>query len=280
MYCGYLVDDVAASNTLWILGDNFTSRSYRTHFKLNNPSDYKHYIKEWYDYSAYCNSRFTSSYENMLSHIQNALAAGLNNKINKNKPLPKYILVVLDDDLITFLNLNDSGVATLQGTWVEWLVKEFNSLIDGRMSQLPKKVKKHEVFFYWISAPTHSLFSKDRNALRIKFNLSLESVIRHQPNMRIIRLKELWDPKNMKLVVHDKLTDLGLTVYWNSIDAAFRFNETRREAFLAKKHSQQNSTSVQRSGSQESSQSTSRSKDYQSPDMFAVDPIHHFFETL
>ena len=79
------------------------------------------------------------------------------------------------------------------------------------------------------------MFSKECNNLRLKFNLSLESVIRTHSNMRVIRLKEFWNVKDSELVINDKLTETGLAVYWNAIDATFAFNEQRREIYLAKK---------------------------------------------
>ena len=59
------------------------------------------------------------------------MASALNK--NKNNALPKYVLIVLDDDLITFLDFKETGVATLLGTWVQWLVSEFNTLVEKRL---------------------------------------------------------------------------------------------------------------------------------------------------
>ena len=126
---------------------------------------------------AHCNSRWSSVNENMISRIRNSFVAGLNQKCAAGL-LPKYVLVVLDDDLITFLDFKEEGVATLLGTWIEWLCTELLSLVDKRKSQLPaKSVKENQPFFYWVAAPTHNYISRERNALRVKFNLSLESGI-------------------------------------------------------------------------------------------------------
>ena len=67
---------------------------------------------------------------------------------------------------------------TLLGTWVEWLANQFNLFIQQRLNQVPLKVKKVIPFFYWVAAPTHSSFSRQKNQCRVKFNLSLESVVR------------------------------------------------------------------------------------------------------
>ena len=106
------------------------------------------------------------------------------NAVNSQKSslLLMYILVVLDDDLISYLDFKREGLATLLGTWVEWLVKELSEIVKTRLSQLPLKSRKVIPFFYWVTAPNHTHFSKERNALHTKFNLSLESVIRAQDN--------------------------------------------------------------------------------------------------
>ena len=127
-------------------------------------------------------------------------------------------------------------MATLLGTWVQWLVNEFNKLIEDRAKQLPNRCGHVDMlpYFYWVSAPTHSLFSKGQNNLRMKFNLSLDSVIRTQPNMRVIHLKEFWNTADTNLVVNDRMTENGLSAYWDAINATFCFNERRRKVYMAK----------------------------------------------
>ena len=206
------------------------AKSYRNHFKLKEG---EFFVKKLFDYAAYCNSRYTSANENILARLQNALASGLNFK--KDTRLPTYIVVILDDDLIFFMNFQGEGLATLLGSWVEWLTKEFNQLISLRKKQLPDRCNK-EVFLYWMTAPAHTSFSRARNNLRIKFNLSLDSVIRTQhQNMRIIKAKDHWDLKNPDLVAHDRITEAGMAAYWHAIDASINYNVERREIFLAKK---------------------------------------------
>ena len=167
----------------------------------------------------------------MLTRIQNAFASALSSE--KKGRLPTYVVVVLDDDFISFLGFEQERVTTLLGTWVEWIAKELNETLQQRLDQLPGKCKK-DVFFYWVNAPTHGTFSKNKNSLRTKFNLSLESVIRTHNNMHVVRLKHMWNPKDSTLVVNDRITESGLTAYWDAVDASVRFNVQRREAYLAK----------------------------------------------
>ena len=216
------------------------AKSYRNHFKKTVPgqvdSDTSFYIKKWFEFTAHCNSKYASSEVNMLARLQNTLATALNQKVVKEGTLPKYILIILDDDLITYLDFAGEGVATLLGSYVEWLSEQFQKLIKDRCSNLPAKCKTVP-FFYWVAAPTHAYFSKDRNRLRVKFNLGLESVMRSKnyDNMRVIKIKEVWNTRDSSLVINDRMTEHGLSVYWRAVDATFQYNETRREIFVAKK---------------------------------------------
>ena len=121
-----IADSTIGPDHLWILGDNFASRSYRTHFKKRESTQF--FIKHNYEFDAHCNSRWASANENMLSQIRNTFATAVG--LQKTGLLPKYVLVVLDDNLISYLNFKREGMATLLGTWVEWLVKEMKDIVQ------------------------------------------------------------------------------------------------------------------------------------------------------
>ena len=151
----------------------------------------KLFLKQNFEVSKFCDSRFSCAQTNMLARIHRSLV----NSINSNKQgfLPKYYLFVLYDDLITYLDYcHEDGLATLLGTWVEWLANEPKKLIKTRRDEVPDKSKKLPTpFLYWVVAPTHSFFSKERKSQCIKFNLCLESVIRTKDDMHVIKLRVL-----------------------------------------------------------------------------------------
>ena len=157
-YMEFLVcfsENQVCGDVVWIVGDNFAARSYRTHCKKATNKDL--YIKDNFEYIPFINSRYSSSNSNMLAHIQNTFVSAFNQ--TKDKLLPKYIVMVFDDDLITYLGFKrGDGVATLLGSWVEWLVKEFNEAIAKRLEQLEHRFKKNKIFLYWVTAPTHKCF--------------------------------------------------------------------------------------------------------------------------
>ena len=168
-----MTDELTGTDALWFIGDNFVAKTYRKHYKHmklvekdekdENKGSTGYYIKDNFEYKAFCNSKFSSNQQNMLARLQNSMAQGVNST-TKTGRLLKYIIILLDDDLISYLNFSQDGVATLLGTWAQWLADQFDELINSRRKQLPSKCKV-EPFFYWVTAPTHHYFTKDRNQL-------------------------------------------------------------------------------------------------------------------
>ena len=93
----------------------------------------------------------------MISCLQYSFVAA----VNSNKLVPRYVLVILDADLISHLHYSDEGTTGMLVTWVEWIAKEFSALLKTWKDKLPPKVKKKEEdpCIYWVQAPLHQGFS-------------------------------------------------------------------------------------------------------------------------
>ena len=169
----------------------------------------------------------------MLVRLQNSFAGA----INKNVSLPKYILVVLEDDIITYLNYDGEGATQLFGDWITWLIEVSDTAISTRKEQLPIKAKReNEPCVYFTLAPRHHNFAMQRNQVRDKFNFALETTLKAKksPHMRVIKLKNYWTFDDKSLVTQDKITEHGLYRYWEAVDSAFGFNAQHHELYLAK----------------------------------------------
>ena len=123
MFNHLIADDIKAIDKVWVLGDNFVAKTYRKKFKKAS-DDF--FLKKHYDVMPFCSSRFNDKNSIMLSRLQHSLATALNSKTY----LPAYIVILLDDDLIDYLNYLKFKVATLLGHWVEFLAKEFNEMLS------------------------------------------------------------------------------------------------------------------------------------------------------
>ena len=225
----FCTGDVRGVNELWMLGDNFLASTYRNHFEMSMLESC--FMKSSFEVSPHCGSRFASNNTNMLSRIQNSVCKALNSA----NVLSKYMVFMLDGDLIDFLNYTQFGLSGMLGRWIEWLAKEVSLAVQLEKKLLPKKaLREQEPFIYWIAAPFHDNFGSELNAARSKFNACLDSVIKLHNNMRVMKLKEFWNPKNRNLVNdHNHMITLeGWSIYWCSIDEAIHFNVKRREDFL------------------------------------------------
>ena len=223
-----ITDKVSGLDELWFIGDNFVAATYRQHFKKTK---IKSFVKENFEVFAFCSSKFADKNTNMISRMQIAFATALNKRIY----LPKFVVIVLDDDLIQYLQYKNYGVSTMYGTWIEYLAKEFNSMVQDRIAQLPTKARRNPRFephIYWMALPAHNGFDETETLMRTKFNLCMESVVRTYANMRVIKPKVIWDKTDSNLVVNNRMTETGQEMYWRTIDSVLQFNMQKRDEFL------------------------------------------------
>ena len=85
-------------------------------------------------------------------------------------------------------------------------------------------------------------------------------------------MKDPWNPQDGDLVMLDKITETGMSTYWDAVDLTFCFNKTRREQFVAKNFNK--STDLSTSGGMKQLPSTSHST---VPTIQGIDPMIGFF---
>ena len=227
LYC--FTDKIKGLDDLWFLGDTFVATSFRRNFK-KIPAE-RLFCKQTFEVSAFCSSRQCDSNQNVISRLLNSLALG----INSSTKLPKYLVIMCDEDIITYLRYTHYGISSMYGTLLEYLAKEINQMLHTRIEQLPKKAKRREEpFIYWLALPFHRCFTF--NAPRAKFNASLNAVVKAYGNMRVMKLKDFWNFDDTSLVhPNGCLTETGYSAIWKSVDSAVKFNIQKREEYLAKR---------------------------------------------
>ena len=128
-YAIHFVEDPKGNDWIWLLGDNFAATSYRKHFLLRE-DNLDTFIKKRFKHVMSCNSRFNIPTANMLVRLQNSFVSAFNNKNTGGPPLPKFILIVLDNDIISFLRYTGVGSAEMMGSWIQWLAEQLDSMIE------------------------------------------------------------------------------------------------------------------------------------------------------
>ena len=219
------VESLKGYDELWLIGDNFMAETYRHHFLKNKAS---FFMKNVFEVLPFCKSRHDCNDTNMLSRIRSCLAKA----VSEQGKLPKFIVIILDDDLLDYLQ--HDGHAML-GSWIEWLVNCFTEICRDRKSILQANAVRNDYpMIYWAAPPHHRNFLN--NPSRSKLLLSMESVFKLHDEIRIIRMKEIWNYDDNSLVdANGRFTIVGLDKYWQSVDAAVKFNALKREAYLARK---------------------------------------------
>ena len=234
-----LSEDVKALEKVWIVGDNFMAETFRKYFKKASA---EFFLKEHYDVLPFCSSRYNDKNSNILSRLQHYLTTALNSK----QHLPAYIVVFLDDDLIEHLQYKKFKVASLLGSWLEYLAKTFNDMILIKQKSLPVKARPHdEVQLYWIQPANHKNFFYKNEQARDTFSACLDSVLREYDNMRLLKIKEFWSKTDHDPVMNNRLTTDGLYTYWRAMDVSFQFNVLKRRDFLIRSGFKQLKTKVQ-----------------------------------
>ena len=168
---------------------------------------------------------------NMLKGISNAFITA----VEKQFQLPRFLIIILYDDVINFTDYDRKGVSTIFGKYIEFLACEITRLInDTKKSRPAKAVKESYPLVYWMALPQHQNFQN--RDLRLKFNLCLESIICMMSGMHIIKMKEIWDYHNPLLVMDiGQLSQYGAIQYWIAMDAAIRYNAERFAGYGVKK---------------------------------------------
>ena len=115
--------------------------------------------------------------------------------INEAVQMPKYILIILEDDIIRETNFADCGIVQFYERLLHWLISEVRKLIDTIKDLLPAKSKERKFpKIIWVSPSLHNNYKN--NGLRRKFCKVLENLVKYNENMECKRLGEKWDQKD------------------------------------------------------------------------------------
>ena len=104
--------------------------TYRPYFKK---SKFPFEMKKRFEISNFSNSRRNSATHIVQTRILNTFIAA----INDNGGLPNFVVFMLDDEIMNFIEYSGYGVSTMYRSLLELLVKKVNCVINDAKSQLP-----------------------------------------------------------------------------------------------------------------------------------------------
>ena len=155
--------------------------------------------------------------------------------MNSKFYLPEYMIVFLDGDLLEYLQYQKFQVASLLGPWIEHLNELFAESLSTRYQLLSPKAKlRSPTQIYWVELIGHSNFDYREQQTREILAQVLEANCKIHDNMRVLKLREFWNKRDDNLVVNNRFTKVGLSTYWCSLDASFKFNVKKRDDFMVR----------------------------------------------
>ena len=204
------------------------AETYRLSFRK---ARFESFMKQSFEISNFSNSRRNSHTRIVPTRILNTFISAINNV----GVLPRFIIFVLDTEIMKFLDYSGYGVSTLYGNLLESLIKKVNDAVTKTKNLLPSKaVKDAYPQIYWTHAVSHVQFGPEENELRRKYNLCLVSIVKLYPNMRVIKLRN-WNFFDTNLVqVNKTLSPIGNAAFWQALDNAMKFNVEKKEEYLAR----------------------------------------------
>ena len=174
-------------------------------------------VYDTFTYTFYEVKEFTTARNfndrNILSRLRNSLVTAL----NEHKGLPKLIVFVIDDDIITSAPTNSEDSITQQYEYIlNALFKLIERSIDCYKDVLPAKAKREHVpHILWMAPPTHKFFSESNNEKRCKFANALNNVVLLYTDVTMLRLVKSWNHEDSNLFLKEqyRYTSEGLRKY-------------------------------------------------------------------
>ena len=224
LYCPfYVVDNVPAYEKVWFFRDNFGYHTYSQYFHNKPISDYGTYIKKNYDTVGFLNDKYNCHDDSAVSRIRNLLPSA----VKSHLLLPKLIVVVTDDDLMSYVRYKCWTFVSAMEAIVKWLMSEYRKVVDAYKDYLQTKSKRQNwPFFIWIEAPYHTNFNNNRDHER--YNKMLVQTAKDYENVAVLALKKVWDPENRNLFIKEqcRFTAERLSMYWEVVDSTVRYTDT------------------------------------------------------
>ena len=184
---------------------------------------YDGYTNQFYGVTTFATNKFNSNNPSLISRMHNQLVRAINEEIL----LPKIIVVVPDEDILSLVQCNKEDFTYNCSSITDWLMKQYTRIMLEYRNTLPLRSKQLTATqVVWIEAPYHVSFRN--NELRKLFNQSLSDVARYHECMSVFQLKKIWDQEDSNFYMGDadRFTAEGLHAYWAAVDKTIKFCDT------------------------------------------------------
>ena len=191
--------------------------------------------------------------------------------------LPRIIVVVLDDDLLHFLDHPGPHLTKALSRIVDAMISDMNKLIHQQKEFLPRKSTKPEFpKIIWVEAPLHDNFANCDD--RIKLTRAIQDAVQFHDDTYSLDLKKIWNPRDGALYAAEyrRYTNEGYRTYWRAIDATIKFADTILFKKKLGKRSVESSDRAHQSRSMKHKKRTSRSPGRDRKRSYRQQPHHRY----
>ena len=170
-------------------------RSFECNLKLTEC-----YTTDNFKVAGFNNNKFGTNNPNAVSRIRNLMVRALKEQVF----LPKMIIIVVDDDIIRYLNFYNFGMSEAFGKLINHIMVEHNRILEAYLEYLPKRAippggELPQIF--WIAPPLHTNFAN--NSVRNKFTKALNTMAKFHSNVHVLELKKGWEFENGNFYLHE-----------------------------------------------------------------------------
>ena len=166
---------------------------------------------------------FNSTTKSIMQRLRNCFVNTYN---NKPTVLPKWIVIVIENDLLRTVRCHEYTTDQLSLIFegmLEWVFKELKNLRENVRYNMPFKTKKYEwPYFLWIEPTLHKSYGD--NETRKLFNAALAKINAKFDESIIVNLQG-WDANDATLFLERerRYSITGLKTLWNAIDRAVMY---------------------------------------------------------
>ena len=227
--CITIAGEIQALNDVWLIGDAFLKEIFpilqglkTQKIMLKKPPPY---IYEYFNTFGFITCNGTSQ-RNILARLLNALIEAF----NRREKLPRYIVVILDKNLIeAAVQANfDYGITKMLSKWVNWFSNMIDRHVEIRKQELLNKrpgAVESDPKIIWIKMLDRPHVQKPNprfkvQSLKGKFNELIDDIVSAKRNNHFMSISSVEYLRHF--TNGGELNQMGALQYWKEFDYYFK----------------------------------------------------------
>ena len=164
--------------------------------------------------------------KSLIGWVRNCLVRGIN---DNNLALPRYVVVVLDNEIIKATDYEGFPYSVIYECQVEWLARQIGRVLDAAKDALLAKAKRRfEPQMIWMEAPQHAQLCD--NFKRQRLNEIIKVMAEIYQEVHTLKPLKGWNPLDINLIStsRNSYSAEGIARYLMAIDNAIRYWDLHR----------------------------------------------------